>query len=76
MLLWQEYYNEERAAGKIPLQYSQFCNYINQYIERNKATMHFDNKLAERIEVDWLCKDSHNQSTSVRIPGLCWIWLV
>lgn len=53
MLLWQEYYNEVRAAGKIPLQYSQFCNYFNQYIERNKATMHFDHKIAERIEVDW-----------------------
>lgn len=54
MLLWQEYYNEERAAGKILSQYSQFCNYFNQHIERNKATMHFDNKLAERIEIDWL----------------------
>lgn len=53
MLLWQEYSNEVRAAGKIPLQYSQFCNYFNQYIEKNKATMHFDHKVAERIEVDW-----------------------
>ena len=67
MLLWQEYYNEVRAAGKIPLQYSQFCNYFNQYIERNKATMHFDHKIAERIEVDWLCKDSHNQSYAKKI---------
>ena len=53
MILWQEYSNEVRAAGKIPLQYSQFCNYFNQYIEKNKATMHFDHKVAERIEVDW-----------------------
>ena len=31
---------------------------------------------ADMAKCDWLCKDSHNQSTSVRIPGLCWIWLV
>lgn len=76
MFLWQEYYNKVRAAGKISLQYSQFCNYFNQYIERNKATMHFDHKIAERIEVDWLCKDSHNQSTIILSPGLCVICIV
>ena len=54
MVLWQEYSKEVRATGKIPLQYSQFCNYFNQYIERNKATMHFEHKVAERIEVDWV----------------------
>ncbi len=61
-LLWEEYAREVKAAGKIPLQYSQFCNYFNHYLEINKATMHFEHKIAERIEVDWLCKDSHNQS--------------
>ena len=50
MLLWQEYYNEVRAAGNIPLQYSQFCNYFNQYIERNKATMHFDHKIIRQLK--------------------------
>lgn len=59
MILCQEYYNEVRAAGKIPLQYSQFCNYFSQYIERNKATMHFDHKIAERIEVGrYYCSNS------------------
>lgn len=53
MLLWEEYSKEVRAIGKIPLQYSQFCNYFNQYIEKNKATMHFEHMIAERIEVDW-----------------------
>lgn len=53
-LLWEEYSREVKAAGKIPLQYSQFCNYFNHYLEVNKATMHFEHKIAERIEVDWL----------------------
>ena len=52
-LLWEEYSSEIRAAGKIPLQYSQFCNYFNRYLEVNKATMHFEHKVAEKIEVDW-----------------------
>lgn len=52
-LLWNEYCSETRAAGKIPLQYSQFCNYFNHYLELNKATMHFEHKIAEKIEVDW-----------------------
>lgn len=52
-LLWEEYSSEVKAAGKIPLQYSQFCNYFNRYLEVNKATMHFEHKVAERIEVDW-----------------------
>ena len=39
-LLWEEYAREVKAAGKIPLQYSQFCNYFNHYLEINKATMH------------------------------------
>ena len=52
-LLWEEYAREVKAAGKIPLQYSQFCNYFNHYLEINKATMHFEHKIAERIEVDW-----------------------
>jgi len=35
-LLWEEYAREVKAAGKIPLQYSQFCNYFNHYLEINK----------------------------------------
>ena len=61
-LLWEEYAREVKAAGKIPLQYSQFCNYFNHYLEINKATMHFEHKIAERIEVDWLWESLHNQS--------------
>ena len=52
-LLWEEYVEEAKAAGKIPLQYSQFCNLVNKYLEMNKATMHFEHNPAERIEVDW-----------------------
>lgn len=52
-LLWEEYVRDVKAAGKIPLQYSQFCNFYNKYLEVNKATMHFEHKIAERTEVDW-----------------------
>ncbi len=52
-LLWEEYADEVKSAGKIPLQYSQFCNYFNSYLKINKAMMHFEHKVAERIEVDW-----------------------
>lgn len=38
---------------KIPLQYSQFCVNFNQYVEKNKATMHFEHNPGEKIEVDW-----------------------
>lgn len=31
--LWEEYSSEVKATGKIPLQYSQFCNYFNRYLE-------------------------------------------
>lgn len=34
-LLWEEYAREVKAAGKIPLQYSQFCNYVKLYIKEN-----------------------------------------
>lgn len=52
-LLWEKYSREVKAVGKIPLQYSQFYNYFNHYLKINKATMHFEYKIVERIEVDW-----------------------
>lgn len=52
-LLWEEYCQSTKAAGGIPLQYSQFCNLFKSYLEKNKATMHFAHTPGERIEVDW-----------------------
>ena len=52
-LLWEEYVKECHLMEKIPLQYSQFCVNFNQYVEKNKATMHFEHNPGEKIEVDW-----------------------
>lgn len=41
-LLWEECAREFKAVGKMPIRYSQFCNYLNHYLEINKATMHFE----------------------------------
>lgn len=52
-LLWREYVMECHSAGKIPLQYSQFCKSYHDYHAISKATMHFEHKPGIRIEVDW-----------------------
>jgi len=52
-LLWSEYCEECKAYQEIPLMYSQFCYYYQQYSQRTRATMHIPRKPAEQIEVDW-----------------------
>jgi|ADurb_Val_02_Slu_FD_contig_123_17454_length_3702_multi_3_in_0_out_1_3 transposase len=52
-LLWSEYCEECKANQEIPLMYSQFCYYYQQYSQRTRATMHIPRKPAEQIEVDW-----------------------
>lgn len=52
-LLWEEYVQACHAAGRMPLQYSQFCVNFNRFIETSKATMHFEHTPGEKVEVDW-----------------------
>lgn len=52
-LLWAEYCEDCRTAGKTPLMYSQFCHHYRQYRQKTKATMHIPRKPGEQIEVDW-----------------------
>lgn len=52
-LLWTEYLEDCRQAGKEPLMYSQFCYYIQQDEAKHRATMHINRKPAEQVEVDW-----------------------
>lgn len=52
-LLWNEYCESCRLSNDIPLMYSQFCYYYQQYVTKTKATMHIDRKPGEQMEVDW-----------------------
>ncbi len=52
-LLWDEYCEKCRLGQEIPLQYSQFCYYYQQYTAKTKATMHIHRKPGEQLEVDW-----------------------
>lgn len=52
-LLWNEYCEECRLNGEIPLMYSQFCRYYRRYANTTKATMRIKRKPGEMMEVDW-----------------------
>ena len=52
-LLWEEYCSEAIIEGVPYLQYAQFCNLYNDYVEKNKLTMHIHRKPGEICEVDW-----------------------
>lgn len=52
-LLWQEYVEACLLSGKVPLQYSQFCDRFMKHLNTEKATMHLNHKPGEAIEVDW-----------------------
>ena len=55
-LLWNEYCEDCKANRELPLMYSQFCYYYQQYSQKTRATMHIPRKPAEQIEVDWAGK--------------------
>lgn len=52
-LLWNEYCQACRLSNEIPLMYSQYCYYYQQYVAKTKATMHIGRKPGEQLEVDW-----------------------
>lgn len=52
-LLWAEYCEECRTAGKQPLMYSQFCEHYRSFLQKTKASMHLPRKPGEQAEVDW-----------------------
>lgn len=52
-LLWTEYCNEVRLAGKIPYMYSQFCDKYRKWARVTKATMRIQHKPGDKMEVDW-----------------------
>lgn len=65
-LLWSEYCEDCKANREIPLMYSQFCYYYQQYSQKTRATMHISRKPGEQIETDWAGK---TMATVDRISG-------
>lgn len=52
-LLWLEYCDQCRAAGKVPYQSTQFNKYYADYLTKVNATMHLNHKSGEIMQVDW-----------------------
>lgn len=52
-LLWNEYCEENRSLGELPLMYSQFCYYLQEAELISRATMHIPRRPGEQVEVDW-----------------------
>jgi transposase len=62
-LLWMEYCDGCRSAGKVPYQLTQFKKYYRDYVTNTKATMHIARKPGEIMEVDWAGQTAHVIST-------------
>lgn len=52
-LLWEEYIDTCRSSGKPPYMYSQFCKLYQDYVNKNKLTMHIRHKPGDKLMVDW-----------------------
>lgn len=52
-LLWEEYVDVCRSSGKPPYMYSQYCKLYQDYVDKNKLTMHIQHKPGDRLMVDW-----------------------
>lgn len=52
-LLWEEYVATCRSAGKPPYMYSQYCKLYQDYVNKNRLTMHIRHKPGDKVMVDW-----------------------
>ncbi|MBP3899066.1 MAG: IS21 family transposase [Mogibacterium sp.] len=52
-LLWKEYKVNAINAGRVPYQYSQFCDIYRSWARKTKATMRIHHKPGDEFEVDW-----------------------
>jgi len=52
-LLWEEYVDTCRNSGKPPYMYSQYCKLYQDYVDKNKLTMHIRHKPGDKLMVDW-----------------------
>ena len=53
-LLHNEYKVKCADAGRVPYQYSQFCDIYRAWAKKSKATMRIHHKPGDAMEVDWL----------------------
>lgn len=58
-LLWVEYCEECRIAGRIPYKSTQFYKYYREYAQKHKATMVIHRKPGDVMEVDWAGDTAH-----------------
>jgi len=65
-LLWEEYRRDHPDGYK----YTQFCEYIRRYLQRNDAVMHFTHKPGEQMQVDFAGDKLHyvDRETGEVIP--------
>jgi transposase len=52
-MLWEEYAGSCRDSGKPPYMYSQFCKLYQDYVNRNRLSMHIRHKPGDKLMVDW-----------------------
>jgi transposase len=48
-LLWKEYNSDEPEGYS----YTQYCHHLSDYLKRNQATMHFEHRPGEYLQVDF-----------------------
>lgn len=58
-LLWQEYKEQCRDAGDIPMGYTKYCDGYAQFTISNRLTNHLDHKPGAVAEVDWAGAKMH-----------------
>jgi transposase len=65
-ILWEEY----KASHPDGYGYTQFCEHFARYNKRNQATMHFDHRPGEYLQVDFAGKPLHivDRETGEIIP--------
>ena len=52
-LLWQEYQDQCRGSGSIPMGYTKYCKGYSDYTIVTKLTNHLEHKPGDAVEVDW-----------------------
>lgn len=52
-LLWKKYVDTCQDVGKPPYGYSQYCKLYQDYILKNKPTIHIQHKPSDKLMVDW-----------------------
>lgn len=74
-LLWLEYCEQCRLEGSIPYQSSQFNHYYNEYVQKNKATMHLEHKPGDEMQVDWAGQTAFviDSDTGAAIPAYIFV---